>query len=627
LSTFPSLHPDETLYSAFARYSMLNGNTNYKHTIQDLFGVTTKRSVPDFPSNIQTILNRFPQINLKPEEVIYKHTLVPFYTPFIPEDRVKKIIQKMINSDGSRIHTQVGINASNIRTNRTLKHCPQCIKEDIHLLGETYWHRVHQLPGIFVCPKHKIPIIEIEKNLYNFNQHQFLLASEELLDFPKKINVSKQTYDILVSLANEAEWVLNNIITMPDYTFYRDRYIALLQNANIALPNGRVDQKCWFERFSRYYNDEALHLLESRVSEHPSNWIQSIVQKHRKVFHPIRHILVIMLLCGSLKTFLSAEFNFLPFGDGPWPCLNPAHQSYKKKVIVDMRITTCKDTKRPVGTFFCECGFIYSRRGPDLNPTDQFKRGRVVNFGGTWKKELKKLINSGLSLRGISKALGVDPQTIKRQATLMDLPFFWQGQQLEETKKTERFNSKKEKVNLEVETNTKRKSWLELMKENPDKGVTTLRILNSSLYYWLYRNDRGWLTVNSPKKRITSNKKRVDWNERDLKLRNEVDLILCNWTQSENTRPKKITKTAIAKKTQKPYLILKSPEKVPRTILLINSFIETDDQYNIRKLNWALKEFLSKGEQISEWALYKKAAIRKEKITPEVSFHAKNLLM
>jgi hypothetical protein len=625
---FPPFYPDETMYSILARFSIYNGNLSYKHTIQDLFGVTTKRSVPDLPSNIEILIKRFPQIDMNPEEIIFKHTLFPYFAAFIPEDRVKKIIQKMINGDGSTIHTQIGINASSIIIDRTLKHCGECIREDFNLFRETYWHRIHQLPGVFVCPKHQIPLVKIRKKLYDFNQHQFLPASEELFDFSATITYSKQTYEVLLAFAKEAEWIINNSITMPNYSFYKDKYIALLQNANIVSSNGRVDQILWFKKVTQFYNFDLLNLLESEVNNHPTNWIRTIVQKHRKIFHPIRHILIIMLLCGNARSFFSDTTKYSPFGEGPWPCLNPAHHFFRKKGITNLKISTCKDTKKPVGTFSCECGFIYSRRGPDLAPNDQFKRGRIVEFGNVWKTELKKLIGLGLPLREIARRLDVDPQTIKRQAILMELPFSWEGEQLDEAIRNARFNINKDNKKLEEVINVKRKSWLAIMSQNPGVGVKALRNSNNSLYYWLYRNDKEWLSENSPKKLIERVQvKKVDWEERDKKLRNEVKQILRNWNDYEKGRPIKITKTAIAKKTENPHWIHKTQEKIPRTFDLISSHIETEDQYNIRKLNWALNKLLSNGEVIREWALYRAAAIRTEKITSEVKAYTESLLI
>src|SRR5690606_36729367 len=32
--------------------------------------------------------------------------------------------------------------------------CPSCDEENIQRYGELYWHRIHQLPGVYVCLRH-----------------------------------------------------------------------------------------------------------------------------------------------------------------------------------------------------------------------------------------------------------------------------------------------------------------------------------------------------------------------------------------------------------------------------------------------------------------------------------------
>ena len=48
-----------------------------------------------------------------------------------------------------------------------------------------------------------------------------------------------------------------------------------------------------------------------------------------------------------------------PFGKGPWLCLNAVCSNYHKPVVTDLTITRCYDTGNPVGTFRCDCGFVF----------------------------------------------------------------------------------------------------------------------------------------------------------------------------------------------------------------------------------------------------------------------------
>ncbi|WP_161974964.1 TnsD family Tn7-like transposition protein, partial [Bacillus timonensis] len=565
LSTFPYPYPEETLYSLIARYNMYSGNLNYKHTIQDLYGETARRSNPEFTSGIETLLNRIPQIGLSAEDIIYNHTTFPFYSAFIPQDRVRKMEIDMIASKRSELNTSIGINASSITNFRYLKHCRICMLEDDEQYGETYWHRVHQIPSVLVCPKHKHPLTKLDKQLYETNQHEFLLASTDIFDYSNEPVYLDETLEELNTFSQEAQWLLNNKVIVPDYNFYRDNYISLLKEKKIASINGRVNQKEWKELFSQYFNEEFLTLMESNINDQSNNWLASIVRKHRKVFHPIRHILIIMLLNGGLKNFYNKKHQFLPFGNGPWPCLNPAHKLYRKKVIRKASITTGSKTKMPVGTFGCSCGFVYSRSGPDKNENDQFKRGRIIKFGPLWKDKLLSLTKEGLSIRKVALKLGVDSRTVKSQLLLIN---------------TE--NVQEKKTNS-IKLNKNREIWKSLIVSNPGMSVKQLRGLNNTVYMWLYRYDNQWLSEVSIKikNRIIIKNERIDWQQRDSDLLIEIKGIIGEWKLGDKEKPIKITKTGIANKTLKPHLILGKEDKIPNSTKFIKTVVETDEQLSL----------------------------------------------
>ena len=47
-----------------------------------------------------------------------------------------------------------------LRKDKCSKYCPKCALRDRECYGEAYWHRVHQLQGVTVCPEHGVPLIE-----------------------------------------------------------------------------------------------------------------------------------------------------------------------------------------------------------------------------------------------------------------------------------------------------------------------------------------------------------------------------------------------------------------------------------------------------------------------------------
>lgn len=196
-------------------------------------------------------------------------------------------------------------------------------------------------------------------------------------------------------------------------------YKYLMQVNGYANHFGKMHQQYFTQQFKPYYGEEFLTLTDCNFDEHSdTSWIRSIVRKHRKAFHPVQHLQLLQFLNVSFKdleNFIGKKYE--PFGQAPYYCLNPAADHYKQRVISTVAITTCTDTRKPVGTFSCDCGFVYSRRGPDEDKADSFKVGRIKSFGSVWQAKLIQLATSGLSPNRIAQVLECDYATVKKYMT------------------------------------------------------------------------------------------------------------------------------------------------------------------------------------------------------------------
>lgn len=167
-----------------------------------------------------------------------------------------------------------------------------------------------------------------------------------------------------------------------------------------------------------------LALLHCELDENSrDNWLVRLTHLTNRFQHPLYHLLLIHFLGYTVKTFLELPTEYQPFGRGPWPCLNPLSDHYRKPRIQEVQITIERHS-RPVGTFACSCGFAYVRRGPDRTPEDRFRISRYASFGPIWEAELKKLWRDPtVSLVQMAQQLGVDCSTLARHAAKMGLPF------------------------------------------------------------------------------------------------------------------------------------------------------------------------------------------------------------
>ena len=151
ISFFPDIYPDELIYSTLSRYYAKSGYTAYIFAAEDLY---EKRTVkPDIEFLNPLTKNAFDIItqNISWESVIKKHTMFSYYARFLNRERRNKAYETLVNMSGS-VYNILAIPKT--KENRYLRYCPVCANEDREKYGETYWHRIHQMIGVNVCPIH-----------------------------------------------------------------------------------------------------------------------------------------------------------------------------------------------------------------------------------------------------------------------------------------------------------------------------------------------------------------------------------------------------------------------------------------------------------------------------------------
>lgn len=152
ITSFPSIYPDELLYSLFARYHAQSGYISYVFAAEDLFERRTAKPDIEFVDRLTPDALQLITRNMSIEQVIERHTMFPYYARFLPRDRRRQALMLMTQGD-ERYHNLLYLTKSKIIV-RYLRYCPLCAMEDRARYGETYWHRLHQMTGVGICPKH-----------------------------------------------------------------------------------------------------------------------------------------------------------------------------------------------------------------------------------------------------------------------------------------------------------------------------------------------------------------------------------------------------------------------------------------------------------------------------------------
>lgn len=188
-----------------------------------------------------------------------------------------------------------------------------------------------------------------------------------------------------------------------------------------------------------------------------------------------------------------------------WPCLNPVCKHYLKPAILQVQITRCTKTSRPLGQFACEhCGFTYTRRGPDGSETDRLELLSIRTIGSLWNKKAIEIANANyMNVSGQETQCWMYKVVIEN---LSDLPHWYKGQNI-----VRPINRYRKKIS-EFQKAEKRSLWLQHIKDNPSLNKSELRATKEDIYRWLSNYDRDWFNENSPhKKSMSANSFRTDW--------------------------------------------------------------------------------------------------------------------
>jgi hypothetical protein len=571
---------------------------------QDIFGNKHFTASVELPSNIGRLVGRLPITSkLTVDQLIQKHTMFPLYSAFLPPDQADAVYRSMVEGNGNEIYSRIGIMGSSIRPNRNIRYCKICLSHDLKVYGESYWHRMHQVQGLDVCVEHGVRLLDSTICLHGENKYKFIAADE--LNSPLNCvaeRTPRNDIEKYYSLSKNIRMLLNNQFPNRSSDLFGQYYLSKLQRLGYASIIGRnVDQDRLGHDFITFYGEGFLEQLQSGIHL-KNNWLKLITRTHQRSFHPIRHLLLMQFLNCNIEEVFYRNESFKPFGNGPWMCMNPAADHYEKFVINDVALSI--EARKPIGTFSCGCGFIYTRRFGEKTKN----KYKVKQFGMVWEESVKRLAETGFSLQEIGNRLHVSAHTVKKYICKEG------GEQ-----------GQKEKHEVEKQRAEDRMEWKVMQKEHPCLTRTELRELNPKLFIRLYRSDRSWLETESPTKikRGVPSKPRINWISRDQELVEKINKAVVT-LQTEEGKPKQISISSVGREIGYKWLLEKQLDKLPLTKALLEKVVESKEHYRWRRIKWAIEELKREGRAIGKWEVLRKAGVRPEFMDPSIEVLVKS---
>ncbi|MDD9267874.1 TnsD family Tn7-like transposition protein [Paenibacillus sp. GCM10023248] len=313
ISCFPTPYDEELLYSILSRYHVYSGNRSEYRSLYELFGSTTTKATIAFQSQLGSLVSKLIPFNCKisGEDLISKHTLFPLFQPFLDESRVNQIKNNMINSSGTGLYSQIGLSQGGIALDYSLRYCTECLREEILTLGEAYWHRIHQVPGVYVCPSHYTVLMKTETKL--LNKFRLISPTADLLEqasTPLIYGMDEKTKLELQELAKDALHLLQQNLMPKGKNYYKGVYTMLLKLKGFTYAAGLLSLATVIQDFKNRYSETTLALLKSEVISHKEGWLIDFLRYGQ--IHPMRNILMMRYLAGSVDSFLKLPENLIP---------------------------------------------------------------------------------------------------------------------------------------------------------------------------------------------------------------------------------------------------------------------------------------------------------------------------
>jgi hypothetical protein len=613
LGYFPTPYFDELWYSSCARFARQMRFGTETGVMLALYGRRHAIATVDLPHRLNALVCQLPTGHPSSISSIIDHqTFLPYYGPFLATAMYRTVRRLMEDGTKPSVRVRCGACTNRVRPPKFFRSCPICDRENRERFGETYWRRLFQLPGVEVCPSHKVFLESSDIRLDPLpNRHKYFSAeSAKLASTAQPADFNNPAHRALIELSLAVEWILKQEHLNPGLDALHARYEDLLAKRGLATKAGSVRMIELRRQVVARYGNTLLELLQSNLlKENGDGWLGHLLRKTNTAVAPLRHLLVLQALEVDLDRFFFPEkFKETPHGvlanGGLWSCLNRVCDQYQKPVIDHVESQPADSNGNSHSVITCPvCRFRYQIREGEATPT---RANRILDYGQKWTEILtQQWAEVNITLRQMAKNLGVDPKTVKQHASKLRLKFPRKGERVV-TRRGLYVPAGRDKAK-EIESH--RQKWLKLRTKNPALGTKALRLRSPALYAWLYLNDRSWFAQNRPIKRTpVAIRNHVDWAKRDEELAGQIATIAA-YIKHRPGKPKRVTTTAIGRALGKQSLFEAALKKLPLTHSVIKGVLETNEEFAARRVHTAARRLRKLQGTIVRWKLVRAAGL------------------
>ena len=545
---FPAAFPDETLHSVLSRYVRLCGIGSRQAAFAGERAAASFSQNVAFPSRLAEFVESLPRgTGLSVLGVIRRHTLLPYYAPFLTRAQLDQM-QASMAGDGKGLMLKAGVYASRLAGASRVRFCPSCITEDRAHAGAAYWHRVHQIPGVLVCPHHGRMLKIVDPSRYSRYSRLLNMPDEDSVQAHSvQLDAPTDTIPGLHKIALSSLQLLSVELTTLSASSVRSCLLQGAADLDLASGAHRLNLHKLAGHMASFFKTLPAaweySILGESPADAPATWVTKLLRKPRRTHHPLKFIVLANALKVDLASMLSINS----------PCIPEVKR-------VSMRAVPSRQSV-PIG--------------PAIERLDRLP-------AAVWKLAL-----AGAEAREIASALDVSRVFVYRSIRAIDGgPDSWR------------------KARFIKELSDRRAAF--------ESEYRLLHAHDCQGYAWLYRCDRDWLSDCVAKRGSAHANRADcagKFAALDATLARQVSEC-AERLRALSGKPVRISRTRIGRELHVLSRFEKQLSKLPLCAAALARACESSEEFHVRRLQWAEAKLLSERQVVTRSALYRTACIR-----------------
>ncbi|HJV74892.1 MAG TPA: TnsD family Tn7-like transposition protein [Noviherbaspirillum sp.] len=586
--------PEETIFGILSRRHVLSGYSSSGTSLLELTGRRTISPSTSFPAGLKTMLSHLALPVADVDTLVRQHTILPYFRLFTSPMQYNSALHAIAEGTPSAIKLTLGWVASRISAADRLSYCPQCIVQDKQELGVATWYRVHQLPGVLVCPYHGVPLMESDCLAKRLGRLQFFLPDHADTRFHVStiIDSREQHAKLLLIARLSAEALVVNE-HFPGNRTLQAHYTHHLLRDGFATSTARIRQHELREELLRFWAPlQTMPIFQDLLANRHRDqcWLAALGRKPRGTQHPLKHLLLIGFLKKSLTSFF--ESDAVVSATAPSiPHTTVLANGQLEQQLHELIVIQGRSVRQAAQALriSVNTALVHAQRAnlpvrlrPKMMQFKLYGRIRAALEKGTDVREIALKLN--VSASTVNRVLGGD--TSLQQARAMSIHM--------------------------ARLHRARHALCTVLHQAPTLGFKALREALPAEVTWLYRHDRCWLQQNlHPASRHTATRSHVDWTSRDRALAREVRRAAAEILAFPG-KPLRVTRNELGRRTSHPSWLDKHIAKLPRTQRELSNLVESTDAFQRRRFFWWRQQLAATAPlgQVPTWQIYRAAGIR-----------------